>query len=328
MGLVEPRILVSNDPQRLFLAEKARPRVQRFRLRYPSRFIHVVLDYGWNRCLRIFPALWVCLGVSVLSVILAGYSIDFGLTFIVWLATQLLAIPVYNPGFLRDYGTGVLNGSLWTIPVEIQFYASIPFVYWAFGLTTESRSSRRQSWWLFAVIVLLFGLREWTIRLGRPEPTWFSQVILVTLFPYLCIFLLGVLIQRNFERWQHLFTGRAGWWCAAFVIATWGMNALGVTCAGNRLNPASILLLAAVTISTAYTFPGLSARVLRHNDISYGVYIYHMPVINFIIYRGLDGGLLSLLATLAATLILAITSWRLAERPALKLKRRPLRSAS
>lgn len=45
-------------------------------------------------------------------------------------------VQFYNPDWLRGFGTGVLNGSLWSIPVELQYYVLLPFLigsteYWA-----------------------------------------------------------------------------------------------------------------------------------------------------------------------------------------------------
>ena len=43
-----------------------------------------------------------------------------------------------HPDFLRGYGVGVLNGSLWTIPVELQFYALVPLIYWSLSLRART----------------------------------------------------------------------------------------------------------------------------------------------------------------------------------------------
>lgn len=84
--------------------------------------------YSKNRFLRIYPALWVCLILSLVSVVLAGYEIPINLGLLKWLVAQLTWGQFYNPQFLRDYGVGVLNGSLWTIPVEISFYLIFPLI--------------------------------------------------------------------------------------------------------------------------------------------------------------------------------------------------------
>jgi len=63
---------------------------------------------------------------------------------------------------------------------------------------------------------------------------------------------------------------------------------------------------------------------LQHQDISYGLYIYHMLVIRLM----MQFAVLSLSAVIAISLALAIISWTLVERPFLKRKRRTLRALS
>ena len=87
--------------------------------------------YGFfrNRGLRIFPGLWLCFVVSVLSVSLTGFFwiADFSVAdFAIWAFAQLSIGQAYNPDFMRNYGVGNLNGSLWTIGVEIQLYLLMP----------------------------------------------------------------------------------------------------------------------------------------------------------------------------------------------------------
>jgi peptidoglycan/LPS O-acetylase OafA/YrhL len=86
------------------------------------------------------------------------------------------------------------------------------------------------------------------------------------------------------------------------------------------------LLLGATVLSAGFTNPKLASRVLHRNDISYGMYIYHMPIFNFLLMvtAGVGWGVAGI--GTAATLAVAILSWRLIERPALGLKRRTLLS--
>ena len=89
-------------------------------------------DYSRNRAFRIFPALWVCFMLSVLSAWMTGYfsTVEVPIArFVGWVAAQLSFLQIYNPEFMRGYGTGVLNGSLWTITVELQFYVIVPCLY-------------------------------------------------------------------------------------------------------------------------------------------------------------------------------------------------------
>src|SRR4029079_4132783 len=79
----------------------------------------VPAEYARNRFLRIYPGLWVCLLVSIATAIVFG-NISFARAeAIPWFFAQITFGQFYNPDFLRSYGVGVLNGSLWTIPVEL-----------------------------------------------------------------------------------------------------------------------------------------------------------------------------------------------------------------
>ena len=88
--------------------------------------------YFTNRALRIFPALWICLAFSILTVLVFGKVNFIQWKVIPWLFAQLSFLQFYNPDFLRSFGTGVLNGSLWTISVELEFYILLPLLYFFF----------------------------------------------------------------------------------------------------------------------------------------------------------------------------------------------------
>ena len=93
------------------------------------------------------------------------------------------------------------------------------------------------------------------------------------------------------------------------------------------MNPIFLLPLAGLVISGAMSAPGLSDRILRHRDISYGTYIYHMLVINLMVQFGVRAGLLSVVAAIVLSLALATLSWVVVEKPFLMRKRSALRAA-
>ena len=61
------------------------------------------------------------------------------------------------------------------------------------------------------------------------------------------------------------------------------------------------------------------AKILKKNDISYGVYIFHMPIINFIIYK-YGTGEFQYIVAIISTIIIGALSWVLIERPSLRMK--------
>jgi peptidoglycan/LPS O-acetylase OafA/YrhL len=88
-----------------------------------------------NRFLRIFPGLWAATLLAAATLLVFGSGVDLRgnlPTFGLWFFTQSTIFQAWTPDFLRGYGVGAVNGSLWTIAVELSFYAFIPVLYLVF----------------------------------------------------------------------------------------------------------------------------------------------------------------------------------------------------
>jgi peptidoglycan/LPS O-acetylase OafA/YrhL len=286
----------------------------------------VLTEFGVNRFLRIYPGLVCCFLASLAMVWMTGYfhTASASLAEVVgWAVGQLSILQFYNPDFLRAYGVGVLNGSMWTITVELQFYVLVPVLYRLFALPLVSR--QRSSWMLLATAFIFLGLNQaYAFGGGRyGEQSW-HKLIGVTFVPWFYMFLTGVLFQRHFSTIHSYLTGRLLPVLVIYCVAAWVSNSVMGFRLGNSLNPLLFVALCVVTFAAAFSYTGLSDRLLRRNDLSYGVYIYHMPVVNFLLVMGLGGTTQSLLMAIVSTLVLAFLSWRIVEKPALRMKRHPL----
>jgi len=89
----------------------------------------------------------------------------------------------------------------------------------------------------------------------------------------------------------------------------------------NALNPVEFLFLSIVIFKTAYVKIKIPEKIFYKNDISYGVYLYHMPIVNFLIYKNITQSYLSLTISIILTLLFAVISWKLIENPFLSLKK-------
>ena len=86
---------------------------------------------------------------------------------------------------------------------------------------------------------------------------------------------------------------------------------------GNNLGLIYFMCYVSLVFWVAFETP-----VVRLNfDLSYGIYIWHMPVINFLLVLAMPSASLAF----SLTIMISGLSWFFVEKPALKLKRRTLR---
>lgn len=278
-------------------------------------------QYAANRALRIFPGLWCCLAFSIAVVLLLQPEAfqQASITHVgAWLAAQLTMFQFYNPDFLRSFGVGTLNGSLWTIPVELQFYIALPVVYWLFN------RNKRITWrWLIGCFLVGMAVNQvlYVGLVSYREAIWF-KLIGCSMIPHIWLFLLGVLLQQNFERLRPFFEGKFAHWLIGHGLMVIAAGSAGLPVGSNYPFPGVALTLAGSTIALAFTVRTLADKLLHHNDISYGVYIYHMVLVNAFIHMNFTGTVTSLICLVVATFVIAYLSWTLIERPAIKLKKR------
>ena len=268
-----------------------------------------------KRVLRLYPALILCLIFSIVSVWLTGYfsSIDLGIgEFLVWVTAQASFLQFYNPDFLRGYGVGVLNGSLWTISVELQFYALTPILFVALN-----RMNRFSVLFLLGVFLTINILNS-VINDGNNV---LFKLVGVSFLPWLYMFILGALLYKNQHIIDYINRIPAVIVFAIFLVGYGLTKSLGW---GNSINPFGYVLLIALIIKLAFTLPHLSDKILRRNDFSYAIYIFHMPIVNFLIFMNISG-IEGFIYAITFTFISAAVSWTFVEKPALRFKRHSLR---
>lgn len=265
--------------------------------------------YLKNRALRIFPGLWACILFTVIIFSITGISF-FNRQTLTWLPSQLAGI-IYTPGFLSHYGIGSYNGSLWTITVELQFYVLLPLGYW---LVPKNK-----------VNYLLYGLLILFIVLNLVSSFYFPfnafKGLWRTFIPYFYLFLIGVALQRLHLYNSPWIRNKALYWIAFYVPFNLILS--------NYIDPRFFSILYAIVLafcvlSMAYTLPDMALRLLRSNDISYGIYIYHGLIITIITQWGLTAHV-NLPLLLVLSYFIAYLSWIYVERPFIRMKEKTIR---
>lgn len=286
----------------------------------------VLSTYVASRALRILPGLWLsCLfTLGMLAIFYTGPLVDNAGTALAWLLLQATILHVWNPDFLRGYGTGVANPSLWTIAVELCFYVALPL------LVVLGQRLHRLGTVLAAAAAASFVVFYFVFR-GVGDPMKASMVVKVmaaspvSFLTWLWMFVLGALAQLESARLIRLVAGRFLWF-GGLALAT-GIASLHLDLKpilhlpGNEIGLLNAVTLGLASLSLAYSYPGLAQRWLRGQDLSYGMYVFHMPFANAFIASGLQGWPAAVAAA-AGTLAAAAASWRFVESKALRLRGR------
>jgi peptidoglycan/LPS O-acetylase OafA/YrhL len=223
-------------------------------------------NYASNRVLRIAPGLW-CV-VFATATVAALFGFDF-LHFraLVWLLCQMVGV-IFTPGFLKSFGFGHYNGSLWSIPVEIQFYFLLPFLYWGGKRIEQRRNALLFIAWVIFLTASVFVAKVWPPQPENVLEPLTHKLLGFSFVPHFYMFLSGVLLQRWQAYRSPWIAGKGLLWLMAYLLGHFTLMS-----AGSLHTVVVMPLLAVTTISMAYTAPQLSQWLLRGNDISYGVYI-------------------------------------------------------
>jgi len=269
-------------------------------------------DFVFARIARVVPglALITLVEVFVIGLVFTKDTIWVFLTYVgfrhLWnvavfgLDAQLYSVfPDTNPPWL-------MNGSLWTIPVECAFYLILPVIMLTVGL-------RRAVVPMFVISVLAhpaakyFGL-SYTAQ-------GMSLMTNVHLFPFI-------------DLASYFFAGAAAWVARDRVPFGIGMLAIALIVlyagASAVLSDICLKLFLPYVVLYASMAGGLGSRLKRTvGDLSYGTYLFGFPVtLSVIAVRSSLSIPSTFGVTLAITLACAWLSWRFVEQPCLRLKSR------
>lgn len=266
-----------------------------------------VKSYAFKRLRRITPAyigvvIAAAVGLSTISTLpLDEYFTNRELwRYVVFnLVLSNFSAPSLPGVFQSNYMT-VVNGSLWTIKIEVAFYGLVPFIVWA---------TRRAG--TFKVLATIFiASIIWRLGFGTAAAATGMEIYgkLAKQLPgQLCFFAGGA--------WAYFRTrdGRS----ISGLFAAAGIAVYAVS-EGWFYDLAAPLAVTAVVYWAAIAGPRMPAAA-KHGDFSYGVYLYHFPLIQTFVALGLYqwSPLAGWVASVTVVVFCAVMSWRFVEHPML-----------
>ena len=272
-------------------------------------------EYAKNRILRIYPALYVNIMIGILILYYFGF-VQFNVEFFSWLFAQMSIVQFYNAEMFRGFGVGVINGSLWTISVELTFYIALPIIFYLY----------KKSIWIIVLIFIssyIFWIYDTTVLTQFINRDFFGKLFHVSIVPYLFLFIIGIGFYKFYDNLKKFIENKFLLWFLLFIIFNLLMNSFIIT-------PNFITYIVKWTIfsflifSFAFSFKDLSKIFLRGNDFTYGIYIYHMLIINVFVFLKMTGEMKYFLTIVILSIVAGIISWFLIEKPFLQLKKHSL----
>jgi len=252
------------------------------------------------RALRIFPALWACLLLTVLVVgplltVDPGYWADARTWRYLWANASLWRAEFWLPGVFEALPRTAVNGSLWTLPIEGRLYLALLVA----GIAGMLAPRRYPVAWALAIAGA--GAYAWRYS---PLPEHIQYLFWVTSF-----FITGTLLWVL--RARVVLDGRI-----ALALLVVGLLDAG---GGPHGTAAYFAAVAYGTFWLAFR-PGRDR--LRGVDLSYGLYLYGWPAQQVALLLGATSVVANVVLASVLALACAAASWFAIERPALALKHR------
>ena len=262
-----------------------------------------IINYFEKRIRRIYPAyifvVVYCILIGILASKLSVLELLSSPDLYGYFFSNLIFLNFLNPdlpGVFSDNAVNAMNGSLWTIKVELMLYAVVPFLI--IGYRTVGN---------FATVTLavLAGV------------LWYSY------FNYSLGHPVGVTIARQFPGQLPYFA--VGSFLAVATLperlkkALFWISLLYLLSDVNNVNPLSEylnMLAYPLFIIGLSDMRSLSFGIGRYGDLSYGVYLFHFPTIQFLTDIGLYrfNPYFGLGVSLLITFFMAYLSWNLVEK--------------
>lgn len=251
--------------------------------------------YAVKRFARIYPPIMI----TVVILVGAGLALSLGQPFVRG-ASALLFFQDWLPLTANGYAI-YGHGAFWTLVIELQFYVAVPMIIWCW-----------RRWPLRTVTVLLIVaiVAHYYRRFMPVDPAMlaYRQSIFTVAHYFVAGMLAAIYVPKIAE---------TRWFWVALIAPSVALYAYLQLHGDQILTHLMPIALMAIIIGLA-RLSAFAGRAAPWGDISYGVYIYHFPVMTIFGQVGAGGQRLSIMLV---TVGLSLASWHLIEKPIISLAR-------
>ncbi len=174
------------------------------------------------------------------------------------------------PGVFTNHPDAAVDGALWTIKIEVAFYCSVPLLVWL------ARRFGRVPVYITAFVLSLAWRIGFAVLADRTGSHFLGKLA-IQIPGQMTFFITGAFAYYRTEAGKP----PPPWWLALLGLAVYQIAPN--TLLHQLLAP---FCTAAMVYWASIRLPRLIADVNKYGDASYGMYLYHWPIIQLLITFG------------------------------------------
>ncbi len=264
-----------------------------------------VESFTINRCLRIFPALWITiiLTVFILGPLVSSLPTEeyfsHDQTYNYLKNNLILSTNLFLPGVFEEHGmAGFVNSPLWSVAAEFMLYMAILVL----GLCRMLN---------LYVLIIIYILCLVSLEYFNLSTIASARIFCIAMFfsgaIICCAFKWNIKSKHKLSTFSFI---------VSLILIYFDLGYFAAL-------PIAWLIISLAFVNTPYI-----DNFGKYGDYSYAIYLSHYPIIKTII--SITEGNINLISltmiTILSSFIFAFISWHLIEKQALKFKKKPLRN--
>jgi peptidoglycan/LPS O-acetylase OafA/YrhL len=260
-----------------------------------------IYKFAKKRILRIYPAyitsLLFCLIVGYICSTLNLTNFLFSYETFKYISANLIFMNFLQPNLPNSLSNNplfALNGSLWTIKIEILFYILTPILIILY---------KKLNIILYITLIILFS-SIWILYFKIISDNIYSEQLIRQLPAQLSYFAIGGIIYLNkiiFNKLNYL-----------TILSCISLIFLDSEIISIILKPIFYSIITIFTCTKLYK----KIQITKEIDLSYGIYLFHFPIIQLLIHKDIFNFniYLGVILTIIMSFTISLLSWLYIER--------------